>query len=63
MASSTQQKWQGRWEQLVGKAKSVWGNLTDDRIQEAQGDYERLVGVIHEETGKSREEIEKELNK
>jgi len=62
MASATAQKWQGRWEQLKGKAKSLWGNLTDDELLETKGDYERLVGVLNEKTGKTREEIEKLLN-
>ena len=60
--SSTKQKWDGRWEQLVGKAKKVWGNLTDDDLLKAKGDYEQLVGKINERTGKTREEIEKALN-
>jgi len=54
MATATAQKWQGRWEQLKGKAKSLWGNLTDDELTETQGDYERLVGAIKEKTGKTR---------
>jgi len=61
MATATGQKWQGRWEQLKGKAKSLWGNLTDDELLEAEGDYERLLGVVREKTGKTREEIEKLL--
>lgn len=56
MATATGQKWQGRWDQLKGKAKSLWGNLTDDELLEAEGDYERLVGKVKEKTGKTREE-------
>jgi uncharacterized protein YjbJ (UPF0337 family) len=63
MASAKQEKWQGRWEQLKGKAKSLWGNLTDDDLTEAKGDYERLIGKLHEKTGETREEIEKKLGK
>jgi uncharacterized protein YjbJ (UPF0337 family) len=62
MATATGQKWEGRWEQLKGKAKSVWGNLTDNELLEAEGDYERLVGVLKEKTGKTHEEIEKLLD-
>jgi uncharacterized protein YjbJ (UPF0337 family) len=62
MQSATSQKWEGRWEQLTGKVKSLWGNVTDDELTEAEGDYERLVGVLKEKTGKTREEIEKQLD-
>lgn len=58
----TGQKWQGRWEQLTGRAKKLWGQITDDELTQAQGDYERVVGMIKERTGETREAIEKKLN-
>jgi uncharacterized protein YjbJ (UPF0337 family) len=62
MQSGTGQKWEGRWDQLMGRARQAWGDLTDDDFQRAKGDYEELLGVIKERTGKTREEIEKQLN-
>jgi uncharacterized protein YjbJ (UPF0337 family) len=59
MATATGQKWEGRWEQLTGRVKSLWGWVTDDELTEAQGDYERLLGVLKEKTGQSREELER----
>lgn len=59
--SATTQKWEGRWEQLKGKVKKVWGAITDDDLTQAEGDYERTIGVIKEKTGEAREEIEKKL--
>ena len=58
MKAATKQKWEGRWDQLTGKAKSIWGDLTDNDLMQAKGDYEQLVGKIKERTGKTREEIE-----
>ena len=60
--SASRQKWEGRWEQLVGRAKKLWGKVTNDDLMQAEGDYERLVGIIHEKTGQTRLEIEKSLN-
>jgi len=60
--SPTRQKWEGRWDQLVGKAKKAWGDLTDDDIMKAKGDYEELLGQIKTRTGRTREEIEKMLD-
>lgn len=62
MKSATKQKWEGRWEQLKGKAKQVWADLTDDDLLRVEGDYEELVGTIKTKTGESREEIEQKLN-
>ena len=61
MENATREKWSGRWEQLRGRARSLWGWLTDDDLTRAQGDYDRLVGLIHERTGEAREKIEERL--
>jgi uncharacterized protein YjbJ (UPF0337 family) len=58
----TRQKWEGRWDQLVGKARKLWGNITDDEVQQAKGDYEQLLGRIKEKTGKTRQQIEEALD-
>jgi uncharacterized protein YjbJ (UPF0337 family) len=62
MKTATRQKWEGRWEQLAGKAKQLWGELTNDDIKQVQGNYEQLVGLIKERTGERLEEIERKLN-
>jgi uncharacterized protein YjbJ (UPF0337 family) len=61
MSAATQQKWTGRWEQVQGKAKEFWGWLTDDQLKEAEGNADQLIGLIHERTGETREQIEKRL--
>jgi len=61
MQSATAQKWTGRWEQLRGRAKEFWGDLTDDDLKRVEGKYDQLVGLIHERTGETREEIERRL--
>ncbi|HUG07958.1 MAG TPA: CsbD family protein [Acidimicrobiia bacterium] len=59
---SNRLKWEGRWDQLKGKAKQTWGNLTDDQLDVAEGNYDELVGKIKEQTGESQEDIERKLN-
>ena len=62
MASGTRNKWEGRWEQLKGRAQKLWGNLTNDDFQRAKGDFNQLVGIIREKTGRTQEEIERQLD-
>jgi len=38
----------GKWNQLMGSAKERWGELTDDELTEAEGNYEVLVGKLQE---------------
>ncbi|MEX2622328.1 MAG: CsbD family protein [Acidimicrobiia bacterium] len=61
MQDPTQMKWEGRWEQLKGKARQAWGNLTDDDVDVVEGNFEELVGRIKERTGESAEEIRSRL--
>jgi uncharacterized protein YjbJ (UPF0337 family) len=61
MDESTRMKWEGRWDQLKGKAQENWGELTDDDLDVAEGNYEEFVGRIKERTGESIEDIERRL--
>jgi uncharacterized protein YjbJ (UPF0337 family) len=56
------QKLQGSWNQLRGKIKEKWANLTDDDLQFTSGNIDQLVGKIQHKTGEARESIEKFLN-
>jgi uncharacterized protein YjbJ (UPF0337 family) len=53
----------GRWDQIKGKAKKVWGELTNDEFKKAQGSADKLHGVIQEKFGDSKEAIKANLDK
>ncbi|MGM0421322.1 MAG: CsbD family protein [Bacillota bacterium] len=52
----------GKWKQLKGELKNKWGKLTDDDIQQIEGNREKLIGKIQEKYGKDKEEAKKEFN-
>lgn len=54
---------EGNWKQFKGSIKARWGRLTDDELDEAEGNYEMLCGKIQEAYGLSREEVERELSR
>ena len=54
-------KTEGRFDQLKGRARSIWGDLTDDDFDRAQGDTQTLIGRIKEKTGETAEEIQRKL--
>lgn len=56
-------KWEGRWDQLKGKARQAWGNLTDDDLDVAEGNYDEFVGRIKERTGETDEAIRDRLER
>jgi len=61
MQDPTQTKWEGRWDQLKGKARQLWGDLTADDLDVAEGNYEEMIGRIKEKTGESAEQIRQRL--
>lgn len=62
MAEDKKLKWEGRWDQLKGKAQRTWGDLNDDDLDVAEGNYDEFIGRIKERTGETREQIEHQLD-
>ena len=57
-----QQVLQGNWNEIKGKIRSKWGQLTNDDVQNFDGNVDRLMGLIQRKTGEGRESIERFLN-
>ncbi|MGQ0508028.1 MAG: CsbD family protein [Myxococcaceae bacterium] len=54
---------QGSWEQLKGRAKRAWGELTDDDFKKADGSSDKLYGIIQQKFGDTKELIQQKLSK
>ncbi|PWE33624.1 CsbD family protein [Maritimibacter sp. 55A14] len=52
----------GQWKQLKGSARRKWGEITDDELEQAQGDRDRLIGLVQERYGIAREAAEKQVD-
>ncbi len=61
--SKTADTWQARgtWNEFVGKARRLWGHMTDDEMSVAEGNYQELLGRIQRKTGESLADIRKKL--
>ena len=53
---------QGKWRQLKGEARVQWGKLTDDDLDQVQGQAEKLVGLVQERYGYDRQQAEQEVD-
>lgn len=53
----------GQWKQLVGKAKTTWGKLTDDELLKIEGNAQRLTGLVQERYGATRDDAEAQVKK
>ncbi len=53
----------GQWEQMKGKCKKAWAELTDDDFLKAEGSTDKLFGVIQTRFGDTKEAIMAKLDK
>ncbi|MCA1734821.1 MAG: CsbD family protein [Actinobacteria bacterium] len=52
---------EGRWQQVRGKIRETWGDVTDDDLDQNKGNWDQLVGKIKERTGEAGDAVEKKL--
>jgi uncharacterized protein YjbJ (UPF0337 family) len=52
----------GNWNELKGKLKQKYADLTDDDLLYAEGKEDELYGRLQQKLGKTKEEIEKEFD-
>jgi uncharacterized protein YjbJ (UPF0337 family) len=56
-------QFKGSWNEIKGKLKQTYGNLTDDDLAFAVGKDDELIGRLQKRLGKSKEEIRQEIEK
>lgn len=56
-------KLKGTWNELKGKVKQQYADLTDDDLLYEEGKEDELIGRIQKKTGKARDEVVDWLNR
>jgi uncharacterized protein YjbJ (UPF0337 family) len=51
----------GKWKQIQGDVKKLWGRLTDDDIQVIEGNRDKLAGILQERYGYTRQAVDKKI--
>ncbi len=51
----------GTWNELKGKLKQKYAQLTDDDLTYAEGKEDEMYGRLQQKLGKTKDEIRKEL--
>lgn len=54
---------QGEWDQLKGRVKKAYAELTDDDFQRADGSHDKLLGIIEKRFGDTKEKIQQKIDK
>ncbi|WP_018127345.1 CsbD family protein [Balneola vulgaris] len=53
---------EGNWNQVKGKLKQKYSDLTDDDLTYVDGKEDELLGRLQEKLGKSKDEVKDEIN-
>ena len=57
----TNLKFKGTWNELKGKLKQKYGQLTDDDLMFAEGKQDEFFGRLQQKLGKSKEDLRREI--
>ncbi len=50
----------GKWKEVKGGIKEKWGKLTDNDITQIEGKQDKLLGLLQQRYGYSKEKAEQE---
>ena len=54
-------KGKGTWNEIQGKLKQKYAELTDDDLTYAEGKEDELLGRLQKRTGRTQEELRREI--
>jgi uncharacterized protein YjbJ (UPF0337 family) len=53
----------GNWNEVKGKLKQKYGQLTDDDLTFAEGKEDELLGRLQQKLGRSKEDLRSDLER
>jgi uncharacterized protein YjbJ (UPF0337 family) len=53
----------GSWNEVKGKLKQQYGNLTDDDLAFSEGKEDELLGRLQKKLGKTKDEVRRMIEK
>ena len=53
----------GHWKQMRGTLKSWWGKLSDDDFEWIEGQKDKLIGLVEEKYGYTRDQAQEEVDR
>ena len=56
-------QFKGTWNEIKGKLKQKYGELTDDDLTYAEGKEDELLGRLQKRLGKTKDELRAEMER
>jgi uncharacterized protein YjbJ (UPF0337 family) len=52
----------GNWKMVKGEAQKRWGKLTNDHLDQVEGNRQKLSGAIQKTYGVAKDEADKQVS-
>ena len=52
----------GKWDELKGKIKQKWGDLTEDEVAMAEGRRDEFIGKIKQKYGEAEDNVRRQMD-
>lgn len=52
-----QEQFNGKWNEIKGGIRNLWGKLTDDELESIKGNLTEVTGLVQQKYGDTKEEI------
>lgn len=62
MKTDTKFQMKGSWNEMKGKLKQKYADLTDDDLLFEEGKEDELLGKLQRKLGKTMDEVKEEIN-
>jgi uncharacterized protein YjbJ (UPF0337 family) len=59
----TKLEFKGNWNEVKGRLRQKYGQLTDDDLAFAEGKDDELLGRLQQKLGKTKESLREEISK
>lgn len=53
----------GKWTEIKGEIRNVWGKLTDDELESVKGNLSSIAGLIQQRYGEAKDVVSERLNR
>lgn len=53
---------EGKWKQFKGSVQEKWGELTNDELDQIDGNKDKLAGKLQEKYGWTKEEADNQID-
>lgn len=57
-----EQQFEGKWTEIKGGIRNLWGKLTDDELEQVKGNLMEVTGLVEAKYGETKEEIRQKLH-